>query len=592
VIVQVALPVHYIRCKVWTDEARDWSIVHEAILLTLGPACLTLDALAQDLDLARQVVVAALARLMRHRLVEVAAAANLVFFGTSAAGAELATGQGVLPRYPREAKRSFRIAVERYSGCSFQSREIRLQTLAEINRMRAAGADIKVVEVSDSAQALRHEVTLETLADIVERGGHRRMLRVNDSTAVPRTDQYMLVSVVDGVPRLPPSARAPLAAILTQTAASTLSPVGVTPIPSEQSPSKWEPYRTIDCDFDLADVILGGSAHGQAIRRLLAEASTRFILHSTFLEYKKFVLLRDAMRDACARGVRIDLLWGADEEDAGKGRNTVAAELIAKDIAEDPMLRTTVKMRMRSTGSHAKVIVADNAVGGWVATVGSCNWLSSPFQALEASVVLREPRVVADVVSILRETVGRRSIADSLANDLALTASDLRRNASQTGGPARITVMFGAAHEAMMRRVSKEAMGKLVICTHRVGGNVRPTTILPATLAASRGVKVSVLYTQANPPMTKQVMRDVAAELAEHDVDVLAAKKVPAHAKVLLWTPDDILVTSHNWGSASTNQSFPHAEVGVHVRANGLADTLLKRMSAVYPQLSEEAALP
>jgi len=590
VIVQVALPVHSVRCMVWTDDARDWSIVHEAVLLTLGPACLTLDALAQDLDLARQVVVAALARLMRHRLVEVAAAANLVFFGTSAAGAELAAGTGVLPRYPRESKRTFRIVVERYSGCAFQSRDVRLQTLADVNRLRSAGSDIKIVEVSTNIQSLRHEVTLETLADIVESGGHRRMLRVDDGTAIPRTDQYMLVNVVDGVPRLPPSARKPLAAIVTQTAAAIAPDVNVTPIASERLASRWEPYRSVECDFDPADVVLGGSAHGAAIRKLLAEASTRFILHSTFLEHEKFALLKDAMREACARGVRIDLLWGADDDDSGKGRNALAAEEIANDIAGDPVLRTAMKMRMRSTGSHAKVIIADTAAGEWVATLGSCNWLSSPFHALEASVILREPRVVADVISVLRETVGRRSIADALANELALAANDLRRNATQAGGPASVTVIFGGAHEAMMRRVSREAMGRLVICTHRVGGNVRPATILPATLAASRGVRVSMLYTQPNLPMTRQAMREVAAEAAEQDVEILMAKKVPAHAKVLLWTPDNVVVTSHNWGSASTNQSFPHAEVGVHIRAEGLADMLLERMSAVYPQLSEEPA--
>ena len=153
-----------------------------------------------------------------------------------------------------------------------------------------------------------------------------------------------------------------------------------------------------------------------------------------------------------------------------------------------------------------------------------------------------------------------------------------------------MTVIFGSAHEAMMRRVSREAMGRLVICTHRVGGNVRPAAVLPATLAESRGVKVSMLYTQPNPPITRQVMREVSSEAAEHDVSILMAKKVPAHAKVLLWTPDNVVVTSHNWGSASTNHSFPHAEVGVHIRAGGLADTLLERMSKVYPQLSEEPA--
>jgi phosphatidylserine/phosphatidylglycerophosphate/cardiolipin synthase-like enzyme len=524
---------------------------------------------------------------MRHRLVEVAASAGRVFFGASAVGAELARGGGALPRFPREATRTLRLAVERYSGGCFLSREVRLHTLADIRRMRTAGARIKVVGVSEGNAGVHHEVTLETLAEIVERGGSRRLLRVENNTAVFREDQFMLVNVADGVPRLPPSAREPLVSVVTQTAASAESHVEVEAVPSDDPSPRWTPFRTVECDFDPADVIIGGTAHGEVLRALLTEANTRLVLHSTFLDHEKFVLLREAVKAACARGVRIDLLWGAEAEDPETGRNAAAAELIARDVAADPVLRGAVTVRMRTTGSHAKIVLADRADGSWVAAIGSCNWLSSPFQALETSVLLRDPRAVADVATILRETVGRRSIADSLANELALTANDLRRNAPEVHGPARVTVVFGDAHEAMMRQVSGEATGKLVICTHRVGGNVRPATILPATLAASRGVEVAVLYTQPNPPMTRQIMRDVAAEAAAAGVDVVKARQnLPVHGKMLLWTPDDVLVTSHNWGSASTNMSFPQAEVGVHVRLPSLADAVLARLAAIYPQLA------
>jgi len=54
---------------------------------------------------------------------------------------------------------------------------------------------------------------------------------------------------------------------------------------------------------------------------------------------------------------------------------------------------------------------------------------------------------------------------------------------------------------------------------------------------------------------------------------------------MLLWTPDDLVLTSHNWGSASTNVPFPMAEVGVHVRLPGLADAVLVRLTEVYPGL-------
>ncbi len=199
--------------------------------------------------------------------------------------------------------------------------------------------------------------------------------------------------------------------------------------------------------------------------------------------------------------------------------------------------------------------------------------------------ILREPRLVADVAAVLQGTVGRRAIADQLAQELALVANDLRRDAPEPRGPAQASVMVGGEHEAIMRRVSSEATGKLVICTHRAGANVRPATLLPATLARERGVEVQFVYTMASAPMTRQGMRDVAMEAADAGVGVLQARKVPLHGKMLLWTPDDLVLTSHNWGSASTNVAFPMAEVGVHVRLPGLADTVLARLIEVYPGL-------
>lgn len=136
-----------------------------------------------------------------------------------------------------------------------------------------------------------------------------------------------------------------------------------------------------------------------------------------------------------------------------------------------------------------------------------------------------------------------------------------------------------------MRRVSAEATGRLVICTHRAGANVRPASLLPAALARERGVQVQFLYTMASAPMTRQGMREVAVEASQAGVGVLQARKVPLHGKMLLWTPDDMVVTSHNWGSASTNVAFPIAEVGVHVRLPGLAEAVLARLAEVYPGL-------
>ncbi len=108
---------------------------------------------------------------------------------------------------------------------------------------------------------------------------------------------------------------------------------------------------------------------------------------------------------------------------------------------------------MRSTGSHAKFILADGADGGWTACVSSCNWLSSPFQAVEFSVVLRDPGAVVQVVRAAQQLIGHRGLSDSLANELAIVArqQDLPKLA---GGSARVGVIVGDAHDYVMRSAS------------------------------------------------------------------------------------------------------------------------------------------
>ena len=583
-ISKVAIPVHLVQCHVSTDETREWSVVHEAVLLTLTFASLTLDGLVNELAIPRQVVVASVSRLMRHRLVETAAAAGQVFLGASEFGTELAQAGRPLPRFPREVRRFYRIVIERYSGCCFDARDVRLHSAGDIERMRKGGTRVRLLDVAEEAATHRAD-TLEMLQEIVERSGSRRLLRVESDTLSIRDDQFMVVNVADGLPQLPATAPEALAAIIADIAASASPKVTSKAVPSAMPLPHRQAFQSVGCEMSLDDIILGGSAHGEAFRRLLADADTRFVVHSTFLDADKFRLLREDFRRACERGVRVDLLWGAEAEDAETGRNIAAAKAIAKEVELDPVLRGAMAVRMRTTGSHAKIVLADRPDRGWIAAVGSYNWLASPFQAMEASVLLMEPRLVADVATVLQNTVGRRAIADQLAQELAFVANDLRRNAPEAHGSAQASVVVGGAHEAIMRRVSSEATGRLVICTHRAGANVRPASLLPAALARERGVEVQFVYTMASPPMTRQEMRDIAAEAVDAGVGVLQARKVPLHGKMLLWTPDDLVVTSHNWGSASTDVAFPMAEVGVHVRLPGLADAVFSRLTEIYPGL-------
>jgi cardiolipin synthase A/B len=104
---------------------------------------------------------------------------------------------------------------------------------------------------------------------------------------------------------------------------------------------------------------------------------------------------------------------GAEKDEETEQRNGTQAAQIARLVRDDRDLRGRVTVHMRTTGSHAKLILLDTADDGWITGVGSCNWLSSPFQTVELTVLLRDQRAVAEVAVALQNIVGRRGLADT-----------------------------------------------------------------------------------------------------------------------------------------------------------------------------------
>ena len=164
-------------------------------------------------------------------------------------------------------------------------------------------------------------------------------------------------------------------------------------------------------------------------------------------------------------------------------------------------------MHMRSTRSHAKLLLVDTADGDWVAAVGSCNWLSSPFRSTEVTAVLRDPGVVADVAVTLQRMVGRRGLADDIANEMGLTARDLRRLPPRPG-PAEVSLVVGEDHDALMREVTGAARSRLVVGSNRLGSTARPGVVMQGEAAVERArVGVTLLYSIASGPLKNRHAR-------------------------------------------------------------------------------------
>ena len=101
----IAIPAFRVSCNVGIDKGRAWSVIEEIILWSSARQPQSIAKLVAASGLPRQVVVAALARLMRFRLVELSVKENGVSFWTSGYGREIVESGRPLPFFPKREKR-------------------------------------------------------------------------------------------------------------------------------------------------------------------------------------------------------------------------------------------------------------------------------------------------------------------------------------------------------------------------------------------------------------------------------------------------------------------------------------------------------
>lgn len=575
----IAVPIARISCKVVIERARAWSAIDEVILLTIVQQARTLVELTTLTDQPHQVIVASVARLMRFRLVEVELRDYGPALRASAFGVASVTGGHPLPVFPTRSGRRCSFVVEFATGDFFPSAQVQVMSLSKLRRQ----PHTRVLTVEGGGPSLSQADNIARLTEIAARGWDEQVAGIDSRTATLRDDEFMVVRVLDGEPQgLPERAGPALRSLIGEIAAK---PAGVTQVTVNYGGPMPPPIETIsthDCEFAAEDLVIGADAHRDLFTGLLGRAHRRMIIHSTFLDAKRFAALKDALRDACVRGVQFDLLWGDDDEDEATSRSAVAVGDIMAMVRDDPDMRDQFCVHHASTGSHAKILLLDTEDGDWVGVLGSCNWLSSPFNAVELSVVLRDQHVVADVCGALQRMAGRRGLADRLANEMGITANNLRREPAR-GGPTKVSLVAGTGHDDLMRRASLDASRSLVVGCHRLGATARPGAILQSEAAAIRNVAATVVFTYPSGPLKNRHARSLKEETAANGVRLVQVGKTHLHGKFLAWDDDDFVVSSLNWTSGSADPDHPWNDIGIHLHAPGLAARALTTLESIFP---------
>ncbi len=583
----IAVPALRVSCVVGIDKGRAWSVVEEVVLWACNRRPWSIADLAAAANLPRQVVVAALARLMRFRLVEVAVEGERTAFQTSRYGRDVASNSLVLPFFPRQERRRTGFVVELATGGFFPSGQVRIASAAKL--ANDPDSDKRTVDVTGGTPPTTQEAHFARLAEVAARGWDEQLAYVDGHTATVR-NEYMLVRVVDGVHRdIPEGASDAFRAVVRKVAAKPAGTARVTMPYAGPGQAAGATAAAHPCEFLAEDLVVGGSAQRAKLIQIIGDAQTRVIVHSTFLDHEKFRALVPEIRAACVRGVTFDLLWGSEPRDADEpteDRNARGAVAIAATVAADPDLKGRFTVHLRTTGSHAKLLLADDARGSWIGAVGSCNWLSTPFGAVEMTVILRSPRAVADVAVALQRMGDRRGLADRIPNEMALLARHLRKQPAHSGS-ATVTLVTAGEHASLMRRASGMVSHRMIAGTNRLGSTARPGMIIPAEAAVERaGIDVELLYAMPTGPLKKRHARELAVEAAGNGIRLARLDKPPLHAKFVAWDSDDVVVTSLNWGSATGDGDYAQADLGIHVHAPGIAEHVVAELTRIFPTLS------
>jgi hypothetical protein len=580
----IAIPVRRMSAKVVFEKGRGWSAVDELILWSLSKAPMSAATLAQKSQLPRRVIIEVIVRMMRFRLVEAVLVEGVPAFQTTDRGSAVVASGAQIPTAKRRMSRHVSFVVDRITGTVFLKTDVRLETASTIAFLRNKGFDVRDIEVSGSSLMTSPKANIVRFQKVLRRD--ESLLFFDGDTVVERDDEYMMVTVdgedVDGVPEKTPATL--LEQIkLVATSSATVRPIVVPSLVRGDDESELPALRPMH--FEVGDLIFDHDEHRRAFTEAIGGAKRRILLHSTFLRKDAFLAWRHEFRAAVRRGALVDIFWGSGTSENPNEKTIVEAAAIANEIARDDVLRERVRVHLRSTGSHSKLIIVDDGEGGFAAIVGSCNWLYTGYDRFELSLKLREPRLVADVMDRFSSLIARPGFKPEIGAELFITARNLRER-EVAGGSHQARIISGAAHEAILREASGAPAGRFIVASDKLGNSAFPNAIIPAEVAAA-AVKSSpvVIYGNATGKVSGKDASELTHDVRDRGVRLLRVSK-GFHAKFLLWGDDDAVITSLNWCSWTTNADAPNGEIGVHVKRTGIARDLEMRLKFIWPELT------
>lgn len=582
---KVFLPVLKGKILFVVDKGRHWSIVEHLLLDALVKREWSTNGLAEHGGLPRRVVIEALVRLMRAGWIELSIDAAEVNFRATEIG-RIAASHSELPKLPDLQKRPTNYVLDMVCGEIFRNKDLMTQSEQEIRKSLEGQSSVWVkplswhsqVEVNEALQVLLDPD--ETFVSGQPGGIYRRWV-----TVVVRGGR-----IVSGLPETRSLDKLRQVVLDAAEEANSKSDFTFEPNYAYELERMQPPKATVhSIDFKLQDLVLGGKAHQETLLGLLETAKTKLFIHSTFISASRVLDLLPPIQKAVERGVHIHIFWGQNEDpdDLASSRSAIAELRKNRQIQA---LAERLTFQSSSTGSHSKLLLADAGPSGeYVAVVGSCNWLTSGFASYEASVILRDPKVVDEVVRCFGRLVCMHDgLWSELAGDIVLISQSLQ--SAQTAKPTgEGSIIAGAQHNELVLRARDEAKNFIILASHRLGVAAGPGILAPLQRAAAESAELSVdvFYCRRTAPVRGTDERRLTQEATSSGVSLKPVHSPRVHAKLLVWDDDNAVITSLNWLSADQTHSSNLGEIGVHLRVPGVGQHIAEHLRTEIASAAE-----
>lgn len=566
---RVAFKVQSATLNLHLDKGRQWSPVEHLLLYTVCEKAQSAYEIATNSGLPWRVVIEVMIRLMRVGWIELVTTNGAMLFRGTIAGSRVVNND-VLPAVIKPITRRASFSVDLLTSTIFNSWELNLYSNTRFEKLNA-NREIPVIQSQDSFPNVQLEDIYNTLLEDDE------VFRGHDPSGARFTDRYAVVTVNGNkIEGLPPRASDFLKQQILKSVKAQENTLQVNQV--LQRPLSIPRTDIVEIMFNSENIILGGNSHKILLDRLIKKATSRIIIHSTFIDVTKFIAIFPLLKDAALRGVKVDILWGKSTDSMGEN-STKDAVNSCQGLLHNAEVSERIRIHNTSTDSHSKILIADNGQGKWVCAIGSCNWLSSNFDSFEVSAYLDDPLIVSKIIGTVAEMASPKFNWSELTRDLSGIAANIKKDeAPKYGIKTKAQLVFGSSHNDYVLKARDDAKTRIVIASHRLSSNADTLVFTPTSKAVeTHKIDVTIYYGRTSGNV---VGPQVIKQIDSAKTDGIAINQIlepRIHAKFLAWDNNDLVITSQNWLSSDPPEHNNFSEIGIYLSGSGLASEIIEK---------------